>query len=211
MKNLMLKFKLLAVLTAFLVAPLTTSAQENSNARQAKHMFTTAYNHFYGKKGVTFSYKIDILHLYKEEGQAWYKGDKSKSVYKNTKMWSNGKEKYILREKKGIVEIHDPKVNKKDEKLQMFKFEPDSYNYSVKKEEDGYMVTLTAKPDAKVKMKKIMALLTPGTYYPKKLRIKVSIFWATITFANFQAGGLDDSIFEFPRKEYSNVRIVDER
>ncbi len=207
----MLRLKLLAALVAFLVWPMNGSAQDNSNARQARHMFNTAYNHFFGQKGVTFAYKIDILHLYKEEGQAWYKGDKSKSVYKNTKMWSNGKEKYILREKKGVVEIHDPKVNKKDEKLQMFKFEPDKYNYSVVKEDDGYMVTLTAKPKANVKMKKIMALLTPGSYYPKRLRIKVSIFWATITFDKFQAGGLDDSIFEFPKSQYSKYRIVDER
>ena len=126
-------------------------------------------------------------------------------------MWNDGNLKYILREKKGIVEIHDPKVNKKNEKLQMFKFEPDSYNYSIAKDPDGLLVTLQAKPGANVKMKKIIALLNPGNYYPKKLRIKVSIFWATITFSNFKAGNIDDSIFVFPKEKYANYKIIDER
>ena len=190
---------------------LTISAQDNANARQAKRVFNTAWNHIYGKDGVRFHYKIDILHLYKEEGTSWNKGDKAKSEYKGSKMWNNGDVKYILREKKGIVEIHDPKVNKKDEKLQMFKFEPDNYNYSIAKDPEGLLVTLEAKPGVKAKMKKIVALLNQGNYYPKKLRIKVSIFWATITFSDFQAGNIDDSVFEFPKEKYSNYKIVDER
>ena len=189
----------------------TVIAQDNANARQAKRVFNTAWNHIYGKEGVRFHYKIDILHLYKEEGTSWNKGDKAKSEYKDSKMWNDGNIKYILREKKGIVEIHDPKVNKKDEKLQMFKFEPDSYNYSIAKDPEGLLVTLEAKPKAKVKMKKIIALLNPGNYYPKKLRIKVSIFWATITFSDFQTGNIDDNIFVFPKEKYPNYKIIDER
>ena len=189
----------------------TISAQDTPNARQAKRVFNTAWNHIYGKEGVRFHYKIDILHLYKEEGTSWNKGDKAKSEYKDSKMWNDGNIKYILREKKGIVEIHDPKVNKKDEKLQMFKFEPDSYDYSIAKDPEGLLVTLVAKPKAKVKMKKIVALLNPGNYYPKKLRIKVSIFWATITFSDFQAGNIDDNIFVFPKEKYPNYKIIDER
>lgn len=190
---------------------LTSSAQESANARQAKRIFTTAWNHIYGPEGARFHYKINILGLYKEEGTSWNKGDKAKSEYKDTKMWNDGHVKYILREKKGIVEIHDPKVNKKDEKLQMFKFDPDSYNYSIAKEGNDFMVTLEAKPGVKVKMKKIEALLAPNTYYPKRLRIKVSIFWATITFADFKAGNIDDNIFVFPKSKYGNFKIVDER
>ena len=203
--------KRLLFLFLIILSTVSASAQETANARQAKRVFNTAWNHIYGKEGVRFHYKIDILHLYKEEGTSWNKGDKAKSEYKDSKMWNNGDVKYILREKKGIVEIHDPKVNKKNDKLQMFKFEPDSYNYSIAKDPDGLQVTLEAKPGAKVKMKKIIALLTPGNYYPKKLRIKVSIFWATISFSDFQAGNIDDSVFEFPKEKFSNYKIVDER
>ena len=203
--------KRLLFLFLIILSTVSASAQETANSRQAKRVFNTAWNHIYGKEGVRFHYKIDILHLYKEEGTSWNKDDKAKSEYKDSKMWNNGDVKYILREKKGIVEIHDPKVNKKNDKLQMFKFEPDSYNYSIAKDHDGLQVTLEAKPGAKVKMKKIIALLTPGNYYPKKLRIKVSIFWATISFSDFQAGNIDDSVFEFPKEKYSNYKIVDER
>ena len=203
--------KRLLFLFLIILSTVSASAQETANARQAKRVFNTAWNHIYGKEGVRFHYKIDILHLYKEEGTSWNKGDKAKSEYKDSKRWNNGDVKYILREKKGIVEIHDPKVNKKNDKLQMFKFEPDSYNYSIAKDPDGLQVTLEAKPGAKVKMKKIIALLTPGNYYPKKLRIRVSIFWATISFSDFQAGNIDDSVFEFPKEKYSNYKIVDER
>ena len=190
------------------------SAEDTPNERQAKRVFQTAWNNIFGPQGVTFHYKIDILHLYKEEGTSWNKGDKAKSVYKGSKMWNNGDVKYIAREKKKIVEIHDPKVNKKDEKLKMFKFDADSYNYSIAKDPDGtdaLVVTLKAKKGAKVKMKKVQAYLSPGNYYPRKLRIKVAIFWATITFSNFHAGGLDDSIFEFPKKDYQDYKMVDER
>lgn len=203
--------KRLLYILLVLCLSLTATAQDNANARQAKRVFNTAWNHIYGKEGVRFHYKIDILHLYKEEGTSWNKGDKAKSEYKDSKMWNDGNVKYILREKKGIVEIHDPKVNKKNEKLQMFKFEPDSYNYSIAKDPEGLLVTLVAKPDAKVKMKKIIALLSPGNYYPKKLRIKVSIFWATISFSDFQAGHIDDNIFVFPKEKYANYKIIDER
>ena len=205
------KYFILYVLMVLCLDFTSAAAQETANARQAKRIFNTAWNHIFGKEGVRFHYKIDILHLYKEEGTSWNKGDKAKSEYKDSKMWNNGDVKYILREKKGVVEIHDPKVNKKNEKLQMFKFEPDSYNYSIAKDHEGLLVTLEAKSGAKVKMKKIIALLTPGNYYPKKLRIKVSIFWATISFSDFQTGDIDDSIFEFPKEKYPNFKIIDER
>ena len=201
----------LLFLLLIILLQLPATAQDNANARQAKRVFNTAWNHIFGKEGVRFHYKIDILHLYKEEGTSWNKGDMAKSEYKGSKMWNDGNTKYILREKKKIVEIHDPKVNKKDEKLQMFKFEPDSYNYSIAKDPEGLLVTLQAKPGVKVKMKKIVTLLQPGNYYPKKLRIKVSIFWATITFSDFQAGNIDDSIFIFPKEKYSDYKIIDER
>ncbi len=190
---------------------LPASAQDTPNSRQAKRVFNTAWNHIFGPDGVTFHYKIDILHLYKEEGTSWNKGDMARSEYKGSKMWNDGTVKHIVREKKGYVEIHDPKVNKADEKLQMFKFEPDSYEYYIAKDPEGLKVTLLAKPGVKVKMKKIIALLEPNTYYPKRLRIKVSIFWCTITFSNFQAGNISDDVFVFPREKYKNYQFKDLR
>ena len=199
------------LLTLMVMACMTALAQDTPNARQAKRVFNTAWNHIYGKEGVRFHYKIDILHLYKEEGTSWNKGDMARSEHKNTILYSDGELKHIVRTNKKIVELHDPKVNKADEKLQMFKFEPDSYNYSIAKEGNDFLVTLVAKPKANVKMKKIEALLTQGNYYPKRLRIKVSIFWATITFSDFKAGDIDDVVFVYPKEKYKDYKVVDLR
>ena len=203
--------RVVAILFTIHCSLFTAVAQDTPNARQAKRVFNTAWNQIYGDKGVTFHYKINILHLYKEEGTSWNKGDMARSEHKNTLLFSDGNLKHIVRTNKKVVELHDPKVNKADEKLQMFKFEPDSYNYSIAKEGDDLLVTLVAKPKANVKMKKIEALLTQGNYYPKRLRIKVSIFWATITLSNFKAGDIDDSVFIYPKEKYKDYKVVDLR
>ena len=189
----------------------TAMAQDTPNARQAKRIFNTAWNRIYGDEGVRFHYKIDILHLYKEEGISCNKGDKERSEHKNTIIYSDGKLKHVVRTNKKVVELHDPKVNKADEKLQMFKFDPDSYNYAIAKDPEGFLITLTAKPGAKVKMKKVEAIISEGNYYPKRLRIKVSIFWCNIFISDFQADNIDDSIFVFPKEKYKDFKVEDLR
>lgn len=189
----------------------TAMAQDTPNARQAKRIFNTAWNRIYGDEGVRFHYKIDILHLYKEEGISCNKGDKERSEHKNTIIYSDGKLKHVVRTNKKVVELHDPKVNKADEKLQMFKFDPDSYNYAIAKDPEGFLITLTAKPGAKVKMKKVEAIISEGNYYPKRLRIKVSIFWCNIFISDFQAGNIDDRIFVFPKEKYKDFKVEDLR
>ena len=201
---------------SFIICHLSFSpakAQENSNSRQAKQIFQKAYDHFYGKDGVAFTYKISILGIYHEEGSGWYKGDMAKSIHGKTIQWNDGKLLYKLRTDKNIVEIHDPKVNKDDQLLQKFKFYPDEFNYHISKEGNDYLVELKAKADAKnTKMKHIRVLIAPGTYYPKELKIKIlSLFWAKITFANFKAGNISDAIFQFPKAKYANCKMEDHR
>ena len=203
--------RLVTVIVAVTCSLHVTAADETPNAQQARRIFTTAYGKFYGKEGVGFHYRISILRIYSSEGTAWYKGNKSKSVSKASIIWDNGDIKYILRRGKGIVEIHDPKVNKKDKLLQKFKFNVDDYDYSIANDHEGLLITLKAKKGAKTSMSQIQAYLDPRTYYPKRLRIKVAFFWANIYFSNFKAGGIDDSLFEYPRQDYPDYKIVDER
>ena len=202
---------MVVILFAIHCSLFTAMAQDTPNARQAKRIFNTAWNRIYGDEGVRFHYKIDILHLYKEEGISCNKGDKERSEHKNTIIYSDGKLKHVVRTNKKVVELHDPKVNKADEKLQMFKFDPDSYNYAIAKDPEGFLITLTAKPGAKVKMKKVEAIISEGNYYPKRLRIKVSIFWCNIFISDFQAGNIDDSIFVFPKEKYKDFKVEDLR
>ena len=203
--------RVVVILFAIHCSLFTAMAQDTPNARQAKRIFNTAWNRIYGDEGVRFHYKIDILHLYKEEGISCNKGDKERSEHKNTIIYSDGKLKHVVRTNKKVVELHDPKVNKADEKLQMFKFDPDSYNYAIAKDPEGFLITLTAKPGAKVKMKKVEAIISEGNYYPKRLRIKVSICWCNIFISDFQAGNIDDSIFVFPKEKYKDFKVEDLR
>ena len=205
--------KVLLVLITFHVSPVTSFAQENSNSRQARQVFQKAYNHFFGKDGVTFTYKISILGVYHEEGTGWYKGNMAKSIHGNTIQWNDGKLLYKLKTNKNSVEIRDPKVNKDDQLLQKFKFYPDEFNYHISEEGNDYLVELKAKPDAKnTKMKHVRVLIAPGTYYPKELKIKIlSLFWAKVTFANFKAGNISDEIFQFPKAKYANCKMEDHR
>ena len=204
-----IKSLILFAIVCLLTAP--ASAEETPNSRQARRIFDHAYGMFYGDEGSSFHYRISILGIYSEEGTGWYKGNKSKSVTKKSLIWDNGDIKYILRLNKGIVEIHDPKVNKKDKLLQKFKFNRDDFNYSIQKKDDDLIISLDAKPNAKGSMSHIQIYLEPLTHKPKRLRIKVTFFWANIYFTDFKAGGISDDLFIFPREKYPDYPIIDER
>ena len=202
----------IAILLSLLFTGTAVAQEESANARQARRIFDKAYGMIYGPEGASFDYRISILKIYSSEGSGWYKGNKSKSTTRKSIIWDNGDIKYILRKGKGIVEIHDPKVNKKDKLLQKFKFNLDDFTYHIKDAKDGnLLITLTAKPHRKTSMSKIEAHLDRTSFKPIDLAIKVSFFWAHIYFSNFKAGGIDDSLFVFPREQYPNHKIVDER
>ena len=76
-------------LCVFMLMPLFATAQETPNSRQARQIFQHAYDHFYGSEGVSFLYNISILGLYHEEGTAWYKGKKSKSMHGKSIHWND--------------------------------------------------------------------------------------------------------------------------
>lgn len=204
-------FKYLLVCVLMLIGIGTAGAEETPNAKQARHIFDKAYNMIYGHEGASFHYRISILKIHSEEGTGWYKGNKSKCITENSIIWDNGDIKYILKKGKNIVEIHDPKVNKKDKLLQKFKLYPEDFNYSIAREKNDLIITLKAKSNAKGSMKHIQIYLEPGSYKPKRLRIKVLFFWANIYFSDFKAGGIDDDIFTFPKEKYANYKLVDER
>ena len=203
---------LLASVAAVVAAQDETGAPESKNAQQARRIFGKAYDMIYGPEGASFDYRISILKIYSSEGSGWYKGNKSKSTTRKSIIWDNGDIKYILKKGKGIVEIHDPKVNKKDKLLQKFKFNLEDFTYHIKEAKDGnLLITLTAKPGTKTSMSKIEAHLDRSTFKPLDLAIKVSFFWAHIYFSNFKAGGIDDKLFVFPHEKYPDYKIVDER
>ena len=77
----MMKTKLMLGLMLML-SVLGLHAQETANSRQARKMFDEVYEKVFGAHGATLHYKVNIANLYKTEGTIWYKGKKSRYIYR---------------------------------------------------------------------------------------------------------------------------------
>lgn len=77
----MMKTKLMLGLMLML-SVLGLHAQETANSRQARKMFDEVSEKVFGAHGATLHYKVNIANLYKTEGTIWYKGKKSRYIYR---------------------------------------------------------------------------------------------------------------------------------
>lgn len=185
-------------------------AQENANTRQARKMFDEVYEKVFGVQGASLHYKVNVANLYKTDGTIWYKGKKSKYASSSSKSWNDGVTAYVVKEDKKRVEIYrgdDPKQSRFGDD---FKFEPENYTYNIASDPRGYLITLRVKKGMKG-MKEIRALLDKKTRDPLQLRIKVAFIWANVDISDFQAGGITDATFTFPRGQFKDYQFVDKR
>lgn len=196
-----------------IIAAIHGSAQEETpNAKQARRIMNTAYERVFGKQGSSFHYKVNIIGLYKTEGNITIKEKKQRFIDERVDTWNNGRVAYMAYRKKRTVEIHDAQSDKKDKYSGRFKFSLDDFTYSVAKDPEGLMLTLKQKKKAKGTIKEVRALVAQGSYAPIRLRIKVAFFWTTIYISDFHSGGIKDEVFEFPVARYKNDwKFVDKR
>lgn len=196
-----------------IIAAIHGSAQEETpNAKQARRIMDTAYERVFGKQGSSFHYKVNIIGLYKTEGDITIKEKKQRFTDERVDTWNNGRVAYMAYRKKRTVEIHDAQSDKKDKYSGRFKFSLDDFTYSVAKDPEGLMLTLKQKKKAKGTIKEVRALVAQGSYAPIRLRIKVAFFWTTIYISDFHSGGIKDEVFEFPAARYKNDwKFVDKR
>lgn len=188
----------------------TTTAQESANSRQARQIFDKTYNMVFGPQGCTLKYSVNIGRLYSTEGTIWYKGKKQKFIEERYSAWCDGKDFYRADKKKKTVEIHNPNSSKKDKYASKFKFVPDNYTYRIAEKGNDYIITIEAKKGVDG-VKHVKAIIDKKTRAPKSLKVKVMLFWATINITNFHSGITDDSIFTFPRKQFSGYKFIDKR
>ena len=189
------------------------SAQETANSRQARRVFMEAYQQVFGEQGAVLRYDVNISGLYKTEGKIWYKGNKKKFSDRKVDSWNDGVTVYTVKKnkrKKKEVEIQNAKSNKSDKYSSKFKFEPDNFDYSIAKDDEGLLVTLKAKKGKKG-IKEVQALLKEHTHEPIRLRIKISIIWTTIKISEFQSGGITDEMLRFPAEKYKDYKFEDKR
>lgn len=187
-------------------------AQESANARQARRIFTTAYNRVYGDQGASMHYDVNITGVYKTSGTTWYKGKRSKFTDARVTSWNDGTTIYTIRKKKKEkeVEIYSAANNKSDKYSQKFKFEPENYDYGISETAEGLLLTLKLKKGMKG-MKEVNMLVERKTYDPISIRIKVAFIWTTIKISDFHSGGITDEMLRFPKEKYKDYKFVDKR
>lgn len=180
-------------------------AETTANEKQAQRIFSEVYSKMFGTEGAAYKYSISILGVYKTEGLRWVKGEKSKDINENHIIWIDGKNKYVYKKKKNVVEIYDAKDNG-DKLLEKFHFETECYHYGLEKGEDGQLTIILKRKKDCDGMKEVRIELDKNRI-PKRLRIKVAFFWANIGISNFKSGGIDDDIFNFPHEKYPQELI----
>jgi hypothetical protein len=190
----------------------TVSAQEKltPNEQQARRLFNEAYNMVYGPKGSQLSYAVNIIGIYKTQGTIWTMGKMSKFSDEKYIAWNDDVTYYRYERKKNTVTIYDAHSDERDKYATKFKFYPDRYQYSIKDDKKGYLITLKLKPHADG-IKEIRALLDKRTHYPLSVRIKYGIFHVTIKISQFKTGGISEQLFKFPRQQYKDCKYIDKR
>ena len=196
---------MLALQTATLVA------QETANERQARRIFNQAYKQVFGEQGASLHYDLNIVGIYKTQGDITFKGKKQKFVDEKVNTWNDGVTAYMAFRKKKEVHIHAANSDKKDKYSGKFKFELDDFDYSIAEDDGLFLLTLKQKKKAKGTIKIVKAWVTKKGYEPVRLRLKVAFIWTTIKVTNFKSGGISDDIFVFPRSQYKDWTFIDKR
>ena len=185
-------------------------AQESPNSRQARRMFNEAYQKVYGPQGSRLSYSVNIIGIYKAQGTIWTKGKSSKFVEDRYTAWNDQITYTRVDRKKKTVTIYRSDDQSRDTYASKFSFKPDNYNYHIANDKRGYVITLKAKKGVKG-IKEADVLLDHHTRNPISIRVKVGFFHTTIKITNFKTDGISDQAFVFPRQQYSNYGIIDNR
>lgn len=186
-----------------------TALAQTPNARQAREIFDKTWNQTFGPQGSTLHYKVNLVGLYKTEGTIWQKGNKSKYQSDNGKAWNDGHIVYVVK-KKSVI-IYDANDKRKDKYASKFEFTADNYNYSIADDNEGLMLTLKLKSSKLKGVSEVRVLVDRHTFAPKRVRVKVGLLHATIHISQFKSGGIDESIFTFPKELYKDYKFEDKR
>jgi len=189
----------------------TITADMTANERQARRIFNQAFQQVFGEQGASLHYDVNIVGIYKTRGDISFKGKKQKFVDERVNTWNDGTTAYMAFRKKKEVHIHAANSDKKDKYSGKFKFVLDDFNYSISEDDGHFLLTLKQKKKAKGTIKTVKAWVTKKGYEPVRLRIKVAFVWTTVKISNFRAGGIDDSIFIFPRQQFKDWEFIDKR
>lgn len=195
-----------------LCAGLSLSAQQTTpNEQQARRMFDKIYRQVFDSDGCTLRYSINLVHIYKTDGQVWFRRGLMRFAEKRYEGWVDEQTWRMVDKKKQLVELHKTKSDKTGMKTDDFKFNPDDFRYHIRKESDGgYRIELDLKKGRDLHIKHAQVLLD-SRQRPVSLRLKVLFFWATVTLSDYTVQPLPDSTFEYPAHRFRDYKVEDHR
>lgn len=189
---------------------LSTAAKETTNSIQARKLFEKTYQMVFGPQGSSLHYNVNIIGIYKTQGDIIYKGNKSKFEESRYASWNDGHSFYKVDKKKKTVEIYDPNAPDRDKYASKFTFVPDNYTYSLSTNQTEYTLTINAKKGVDG-IKHVKAVIDKKSGAPKSLRIKLLWFWTTVKISNFHSGNINDHLFVFPKSRFKGYQLTDKR
>lgn len=207
----MLKAKYLLCLILTLFPCIAPAKQDANNAAEARKLFTKVYNMVYGQEGSSLSYSVNIVGLYKTEGDIIIKGKKLCYKEKKYASWQDGVTAYMVNKKKKTVNIYSANDDSRDTYFSKFKFNANDYDFSYKVSGDNYAVTAKVRNSSTFGIKRVTIVINRKTLYPQSLNIKLAFLSTTVKISNFKAGGISDSVFKFPKSSFNGYEFTDHR
>lgn len=186
---------------------LLSSEANAANADEARSMFYKAWNQAMGPQGCSLGYSVNIIGIYKTQGNIVMKGKKQHFTEKRYCAWNDGKKLYAVDLKKKKVELHNPQSPNRDKYQSKFTFKPEEYNYTWTNEKEGIVIALDAKKGAASSVKHAKVVLDRRTHYPIMLHIKVAFFWTKVYIYNFKPGNINDNVFIYPAARFKNYKF----
>ena len=204
--------RLLYIITLLLTLTTHSLADtKKTSQNDARELFDKAYNQVFGPEGSSFSYAVNIIGLYKTQGNAIYKNKKIYYEEKRFAAWEDGKIAYMIDKNEKKVDIHDYDDEKKDKYLAMFKYDVNNFDYSYKLKGEYYELTAKVKGAKFFGIRSVSALLKKSNLHPVSLTVKLAFISTTVQITNFRSGGIDDSVFTFPKERFPDYTYVDHR
>ena len=199
------------IMLGFAMTGNVMAATGTESKTDARDLFDKVFNKVFGPEGSSFTYSVNIVGLYKTQGDAVYKDKKITYNEKRFAAWEDGKVAYMVDRKEKKVDIHDFEDEKKDKYLAMFKYDVNNFAYSYKDKGEFYELTAKVRNSKFFGIRYVTALIRKSNLHPVSLSIKLAFITTTVQITNFRSGGIDEKVFIFPRNQFSDYKYIDHR
>ena len=204
--------KLIYIIMIGLLLPMQSMAEKkNVKQEEAQELFNKVYGMVFGPEGSSLSYSVNIIGLYKTQGNVVYKAKKIYYDEKRFAAWEDGKVAYMVDRKEKKVDIHDFDDEKKDKYLSMFKYDINNFAYSYKEKGEYYELTAKVKNSKFFGIRSVTALVRKSNLHPISLTVKLAFLSTTVQISNFHSGDIDDKVFTFPQHKFTDYKYIDHR